>query len=327
MIIYSQNNRPLDYYVYAYMREFDDEIAIKDTPYYIGKGKGNRAWRRGCPKDNRILILEQNLTETDAHTAERKYISEYGRKDKGTGILENKTDGGQGASGCVHTAERNAKRSKALTGRKLDAEHIAKRSATVKGRKQTPEHIESRVSQWRNKPQEQVTCPYCNKVGGIIVMRRYHFDNCKHRFGYIEQIKITKPREAPRKVTCIHCGKIGAISNMKRWHFDKCNQHPDNIDKPKKAKQQKVLICPHCNKVGVGGNMYSRHFDRCRHHPDYIKKPRKKRPPTTDETRAKLRAIHKGQKQELVLCPNCNVIGGKSVMKRHHFDNCKHRPK
>lgn len=28
-------------------------------------------------------------------------------------------------------------------------------------------------------------------------------------------------------------------------------------------------------------------------------------------------------RQELVICPNCNKIGGKNLMKRHHFNNCK----
>jgi len=29
------------------------------------------------------------------------------------------------------------------------------------------------------KPQKQVNCPHCNKVGGMSLMKRYHFDNCK----------------------------------------------------------------------------------------------------------------------------------------------------
>jgi hypothetical protein len=56
------------YYVYAYIRSKDSETAKAGTPYYIGKGKGNRAFvKHGAvktPKDrSKIIFLETNLTE------------------------------------------------------------------------------------------------------------------------------------------------------------------------------------------------------------------------------------------------------------------------
>ena len=103
------------YYTYAYLRE-------DKTPYYIGKGKGNRAYRRRKtdikpPKDkSRILILKQNLTEQEAFRHEVYMIDVFGRKDLGTGILYNKTDGGDGVSGYVHTEETKRKLSKSKSG-------------------------------------------------------------------------------------------------------------------------------------------------------------------------------------------------------------------
>ena len=119
------------YYTYAYLRE-------DRTPYYIGKGKGNRAYRRRKtdikpPKDkSRILILKQNLTEQEAFRHEVYMIAVFGRKDLGTGILHNRTDGGEGSSGAIKSDETRKKLSEANKGRTYSEETRKKMSEANK---------------------------------------------------------------------------------------------------------------------------------------------------------------------------------------------------
>ncbi|NDB83505.1 MAG: hypothetical protein EB127_12375 [Alphaproteobacteria bacterium] len=108
----------LIYYVYAYLR-------IDGSPYYIGKGCKKRAWVKCSndsirpPKDqSRIVILESGLSEIGAFAIERRMIEWYGRKDKGTGILRNMTDGGDGAIGVIRTERHKKAISNAVKGRK-----------------------------------------------------------------------------------------------------------------------------------------------------------------------------------------------------------------
>ena len=130
------------YYVYQYLRE-------DKTPYYIGKGKGNRAWYHGKkevhpPRDkSRIEIIAYKLTEFESFVLERKLILLYGRKDIGTGILHNKTDGGEGPGNPSEITRR--KISEANRGRITSEETKQKISNSKIGKKR-----ELFSEEWKN---------------------------------------------------------------------------------------------------------------------------------------------------------------------------------
>ena len=81
------------YYCYFYLRK-------DGSPYYVGKGCGNRIHSKYhpgiyLPPIERRVIMHENLTEEEAYDYEKMYIKKYGRKDLGTGILYNRTDDGE----------------------------------------------------------------------------------------------------------------------------------------------------------------------------------------------------------------------------------------
>jgi hypothetical protein len=105
-----------DYYTYAFLRE-------DKTPYYIGKGRGERIYSANRlinpPTDkSRIIFLKKNLTEAEAFKHEVYMIFVLGRKDLGTGILRNLTNGGEGTSGRVYSEETRKRMSVAMSGDK-----------------------------------------------------------------------------------------------------------------------------------------------------------------------------------------------------------------
>ena len=116
---------PRRFYVYAYLRSKDSDRGAKYSPYYIGKGCGDRAFDKygrtvPAPVDNSyIVFVQEGLTETEAFSLEVHCIQSYGRIDLDNGILRNRTDGGEGISGLSHSQETKNKMSRLKIGSQL----------------------------------------------------------------------------------------------------------------------------------------------------------------------------------------------------------------
>lgn len=158
------------YYTYAYLRE-------DGTPYYIGKGSGRRIYvntGKPCkkPKDkSRIIFLKQNLTEEESFKHEVYMISILGRRDLGTGILHNKSDGGEGSSGAIRSEETRQKISKKLSGenhpwygkpktkefKRKQSERMSGKNNPNYGKKHTEEFKRNRSEERKGKKRPEVS--------------------------------------------------------------------------------------------------------------------------------------------------------------------------
>ena len=155
----------MKYYTYAYLRE-------DKTPYYIGKGTKERIYsthrKFKPPKDkSRIIFLKQNLTEEEAFRHEVYMIAVFGRKDLGTGILHNRTNGGDGSSGAIRSDETRRKMSEAK--KNMSDETRRKMSEAKKGR------IVSKET--RMKLAGNATLKYNYKIYSIKESRIYETNN------------------------------------------------------------------------------------------------------------------------------------------------------
>ena len=168
----------MNYYIYEYLRE-------DHTPYYIGKGQGNRAFTKQghtvpLPPRSRIRIIKKDLTDIEARNLEIELIAKYGRKDLGTGILRNLTDGGNGTAGRIQTQATRKLIGEANSRRVWSEESKQKLREHNKNTKQTLESNakRSRTLKGRKVPLTYISCVCCKKSTSLTNFIRWH-KNCQ----------------------------------------------------------------------------------------------------------------------------------------------------
>lgn len=132
------------FYTYLWLRE-------DGTPYYAGKATriqrayGGRHSVNPPPRER--VIIQEWLTESDALFAEKFLVAYYGRKDSGTGILRNHTDGGEGSSGHKQSAETIEKRISKTRGQVRSPE-VRKKLSRAKMGDNNPSRREAGSTHW-----------------------------------------------------------------------------------------------------------------------------------------------------------------------------------
>lgn len=126
-------------YVYKHIRPDTNEV------FYIGIGiekerinsnrSRNKFWKNIVNKHGIIReIIEDDLTWNMAVIREQYWIKFYGRKNNGTGILCNMTNGGEGSYGRILSNETKIKISESNKGKKCTEETKIKISEGNKGK-------------------------------------------------------------------------------------------------------------------------------------------------------------------------------------------------
>lgn len=233
------------FYTYSHCR------ADTGVVFYIGKGSAKRAWSNKCRNRHwhnvvkkhgyQVTIEAAGLDSEKAFELEQLLIALHGRVDKGTGLLVNRTDGGEGGwPPLVYTKELREKRRVQLAGNKytfgskLTTEHKDKIAKGLVGNTNTlgttasPEtktkmslaHAGERHHYYGKEREAEVRTKISKALTGTISPLRGTRLSPEARFK-ISQTLLSKP-----KIVCPHCGVVGSASTQHRYHFDKCKLNP-----------------------------------------------------------------------------------------------------
>lgn len=221
------------FYVYEHLRK-DNGL-----PFYVGKGQGKRArvasphhrneyWQRVAANQGGfdVRFVAQCLSEELAFLVECERIDQLRRMRV---KLCNLTDGGDGTSGWVKTAEWRAKVGAKHRGKCVPPEVRAKISAAV------------------------IACGYRPDAEARGKISAAHI-------GHRRNVGRVQPDSERKKRA------LSLLGNKSRTGQRRSAEERAKQSEAMKGRAQKVLTCPHCNKSG-GNAMRRFHFDLCKGKP------------------------------------------------------------
>ena len=195
----------VQFYTYLYLRR-DGSVR------YVGKGSGRRAFQKTVghtpPKDRSRILIQYHPDEQAAFEAEVFLIAYYGRRDIGSGPLQNVTDGGEGAA---NPSER--------------IREVCRANGRKNGKRQGAKNA-------KNGHFQRICTPEVRAAGGKISGKRNvdngHLDRIRSTENWLTGAKINAGKLGRRNVESGHLARIrtpevlvmgGKAACHKRWHL------------------------------------------------------------------------------------------------------------
>jgi hypothetical protein len=164
---------------------------LKDDCYNVSSGGKGGNWKMWMSEDRVEEVLSNFKKANDLKKGKH---SSWNKGLKYSEEMKKKLS--KAHTGKIQSKETIEKRRLKLIGKKRTQDQIKKQSAAIKDRYKegfSEEHIKNlsdahkgikmseSAKEKLRKPQTKVECPHCLKIGGLPIMKRYHFDNCKNK--------------------------------------------------------------------------------------------------------------------------------------------------
>lgn len=313
---------PAGYYVYYYLRQTTSSRAAAGTPYYVGKGYGMRAWKYHThtvrvPKDKSlILIISEGLTEEQAFKIESLHIKLWGRIDLSTGILHNKTNGGDGASGTIRSQETRDKIRQTLKSRpgRKHSEHTKQLIAERNRQRVIDPELKARMTvglaKGRGRKSEETKRKISEAHKGV-PLSDDHRESLKKAWATRDRTPHNKGKTSPR-ISCIHCRVCVSTCHLTTHQ----KYHCENIIEKTKTKSRNFWHTEESKLKISMAKKGSRHSEETK---NLIGEKGKGRTPH-----------NKGVTEERIICSICDRGIAKSHYDRHTSnctstkDQCRH---
>ncbi len=225
---------------YDYLTPSGRLLVFDFEPFYVGKGKGGRAYAHlkeatePTSKSHKcctlrkiwaageipiIKVSKSRMSHFMAQAYEIDWIAGVGRRNKKTGPLTNLTDGGEGGSGYVPTQDTRRRLSLGQLNRTDVQKHTEETKAKLRGikRSEATKAKMSRDRQGRGKGVPKTLEHNKKNTEGQRLYWSTHREEVMAKGRKSGDTRIAQPY-----IACPHCSLLVKTGSLQQQHFDNC---------------------------------------------------------------------------------------------------------